>query len=170
MDDSTKPVPLSDSGGATPERSSGAWWRLPLLLVVVFAAIIAARNSRLQERTATPRPVAAPQSAADSGKSVSLTIEYGAGRKREFTAVPWHDGMTIDDLMNAATQLPDPISYGVAGDHALTMLTRIDNTYNQWEGGSNWTYKVNDVPGDRSLAIYELRPGDRVLWTFGPRQ
>ena len=46
----------------------------------------------------------------------------------------------------------------------------LNESHNQWEHGSNWTYKVNDVTADRSMAIYDLQPGDRVLWTFGKPQ
>jgi hypothetical protein len=53
----------------------------------------------------------------------------------------------------------------------MMLLVRIDDTTNDRTGGRNfWTYSVNDVPADRSLAVYELRPGDRVLWKYGPRE
>lgn len=149
--------------------TSTAWWRLPLLLAVVLAAIVIARIARDGERTVAPRPLPVPPAAA-TGKSVSLVIDYGDGRERKFEAIAWHEGMTVDDLLNAASQLPDPISYGVLGNGELTLLANIDQTHNQWEHGGNWTYKVNDVPADRSLSIYELQPGDRVLWSFGRQQ
>lgn len=150
-------------------RSSGTWWRLPLLLAVVLAAIVLVRGARVDERTPAPRKLP-PSPAIATGKSVSLVIDYGNNRERRFDDIAWHEGMTVDDALNAASQMPDPISYGVAGNGELTLLTRIDETYNEWGNGSNWTYKVNDVAGDRSLAIYELQPGDRVLWTFGRPQ
>lgn len=157
----------TDSPAGT--RSSGAWWRLPLLLAIVLAAIVLARGARVNERTPPPRKLP-PAPAAATGKSVSLVIDYGNGRERRFDDIAWHEGMTVDDALNAASHLPDPISYGVLGNGELTMLTWIDETYNEWGNGSNWTYQVNDVAGDRSLAIYELQPGDRVLWTFGRPQ
>lgn len=165
----SKPESSFAAESTAGEPAHGAWWRLPLLLAVVLAAIVVVRASRDDERTPAPRkPPLAP--AAATGKSVSLVIDYGDGRQRKFDAIGWHEGMTVDDLLNAASQTPDPISYGVAGNGELTMLTRIDETYNEWKHGSNWTYKVNDVSADRSLAIYSLQPGDRVLWTFGKQQ
>jgi hypothetical protein len=154
---------------STQTAPSTAWWRLPLLLAVVLAAILIARAAREEVRTVAPRPLPVPPT-AQTGKSVALVINYGDGRERKFDAVAWHEGMTVDDLLNAASQLPDPISYGVLGNGELTLLTNIDQTHNKWEHGGNWTYKVNDVPADRSLEIYELQPGDRVLWTFGRQQ
>jgi hypothetical protein len=47
-------------------------------------------------------------------------------------------------------------------------LTSINGVANEGAGGNNWTYEVNGRSGDRSYAVYELRAGDRVLWTFGP--
>jgi hypothetical protein len=101
------------------------------LLAVVFGAIVIARASRVEERAVAPRQLPVP-SAAAAGKSVALTIEYGDGRERKFDAIAWHEGMTVDDLLNAASQLPDPISYGVLGNGELTLLTNIDKTHNEW--------------------------------------
>jgi hypothetical protein len=99
-----------------------------------------------------------------------LTIQFGNGHERKFDAVPWHQGMTVDDLLSAASRLPDSFSYTVHGDHDMTLLTRINDLRNEGVSGRNWTYTVNDVRADRSLAVYELKPGDRVLWTFGTQE
>jgi hypothetical protein len=153
-----------------PARAGTAWWRLPLLLAVVLVAIVAARSARVAERGPTTHVRSAPPAAIPSGKFVSLVINYGGGRERKFDAIPWHEGMNVDDVMIAASELPNGITYDITGDHEMTMVTRIDDTYNMWGRLSNWTYKVNDVPADRSMKVFELQPGDRVLWTFGPRQ
>jgi hypothetical protein len=168
MEESTNEL-RSTADSAAGVRGSGAWWRLPLLLTVVLATILIVRATRVDERTPAPRKLPAAPAAA-TGKSVALVIDYGDGRERTFDAIAWHEGMTVDDLLNAASQMANPISYGVAGDGEMTLLTRIDESHNQWEHGSNWTYKVNDVAADRSMAIYDLQPGDRVLWTFGKPQ
>jgi hypothetical protein len=78
--------------------------------------------------------------------------------------------MTIDDLMSEAGRGGEAFNYRVAGDGQMSMLHAIDRDFNEWEGGRNWTNTVNDQMGDRSFAVYELKPGDRVLWTFGKRQ
>lgn len=49
-------------------------------------------------------------------------------------------------------------------------VTAIDGVANEGAEKNNWTYEVNGKSGDRSHAIYELHPGDRVLWTFGPQR
>ena len=133
---------------------------------MVLAAIVAARSTRFHERGADTRE-AAPPPADATGKTVSLIIQFGDDRERRFDAIPWHSGMTVDEMMTAASRLPNGITYGVYGARERMMVNNIDDTYNEWGGGRNWTYQVNGVPADRSAGVFELQPGDRVLWTFG---
>jgi hypothetical protein len=163
----------SEQPGATADGKparSGDWWRLPLLLAVVLAAIVAARASQMKTRTGgadaeTPLAAVDPKAAP-----VSLVIRSSDGKEREFKNIGYRPGMTIDDLMSEAGRGGEAFNYRVAGDGQMSMLHAIDKDFNEWEGGRNWTYTVNDQMGDRSFAVYELKPGDRVLWTFGKRQ
>lgn len=163
----------SEQPGATPKSKAartGDWWRLPLLLAVVLLAIVAARSAQVKDRTGgadakTPLGAVDPKAAP-----VSLMIRSSDGKEREFKNIGWRPGMTIDDLMSEAGRGTDGFNYRVAGDGQMSMLHAIDRDFNEWEGGRNWTYQVNDQPGDRSFAVYELKPGDRVLWTFGKQQ
>jgi hypothetical protein len=95
-----------------------------------------------------------------------LAIDFGTGEPREFPPAAWREGMTIADLMRAT---PD-IRVSQQGSGKSAFLTAIDDVANEGPEGKNWTYKVNGKTGDRSFAIYELKPDDRVLWTFGKRQ
>ena len=156
-------------------RSAGACcgiagWRLPLLLLVVLAAVVAARSSRYRERGPNSADPSSPPAAAQSGKTVSLSIRFDDGKEQVFDAVAWRPGMTVDDLLTAVSRLPDGINYVVYGDHEMTLLSRINDSRNEGAGGRNWRYLVNDVLADRSLAVYELQPGDRVLWEYGPQE
>jgi len=170
MPDATKTNPPSATDRDRPARAAGAWWRLPLVLAAVLAAIVAARSSQTRERGPAATDASSPRLAGASGQTVTLTIQFGDGQERKFEAVPWRQGMTVDDLMTAVSRLPDGIQYTVRGDHEMTLLARIDESRNEGAGGNNWTYAVNDLRADRSLAVYELEPGDRVLWTFGPQE
>ena len=167
MNETENVDPSAVVAGNESSRAGGTWWRLPLLLAVVLVAIVAARSSQTRERGSASREVAAPSPADATGKTVSLVIQFDAGRERTFDAIAWHPGMTVDDLMTAASRLPHGFTYSVSGDHEMMLLGIIDGVANEWGSGRSWTYKVNDVPADRSLAVYELQPGDRVLWTFG---
>ena len=108
----------------------------------------------------------APIAASDPRPKVDLTIDFGGGRRIAFAAIAWHDGMTVADLMSAWPNIA--IKQKGAGESAF--VTAIDDVENQGADGKNWTYSVNDQIADRSFAVYKLKPGDHVLWTFGPRQ
>lgn len=147
---------------------SGAWWKLPLLLTIVFVAILVARLSGCGEQDHAGRPGNnAPPVADPEGRTVSLAIEFGDGRERQFEALPWHEGMTIDDALLAASRAPDRLTYSVRGYKERAMLTEIDKVANEGGGQRNWLYSVNGEKPEKSFAIYELHPGDRVLWVFG---
>lgn len=145
----------------------GAWWRLPLLLGLVLAAII---WSRVQSSRETPanKSVELPETIAigDPRPRVELSVNFGGGRRTNFAAIAWHDGMTAADLMNAWPNVR--ITQKGTGESAF--VTAIDDVENQGADGQNWTYSVNDQIADRSFAVYKLKADDRVLWTFGPRQ
>ena len=145
----------------------GPWWRLPLLLGLVLAAIVWSRVRGLREgspekNTDLPAPVAngVPQ------EKVKLAIDFGGGRQKNFDAVAWRGGMTVADAMNASSEVK--ITQKGSGQSAF--VTSIDGVENQGADGQNWTYSVNGQVADRSYAVFELKPGDRVLWTFGARQ
>jgi hypothetical protein len=78
--------------------------------------------------------------------------------------------MTVDDMMTAASRLPNGIRYRVGGDGEMMLLENIDGIENEWGGSRFWLYRVNEALADRSMGIYELQPGDRVLWTFGEKE
>jgi hypothetical protein len=102
----------------------------------------------------------------DPRPKISLTIDYGNGRRTAFAAIEWHDGMTVADLMAAWTN----VTVRQKGSGESAFVTAIDDIENQGADGKNWIYSVNGQAGDRSFAVYQLKPDDHVLWTFGPRQ
>jgi hypothetical protein len=143
------------------------WWRLPLLLALVLAVIIWSRahNSREvpgQKNAEMPTPIAK----SDPRPKVVLSIDYGNGRRTDFAAIGWRDGMTAADLTKAWPN----ITIKQKGDGESAFVTAIDEVENQGADGKNWMYSVNGQMADRSFAIYKLKPDDHVLWTFGPRQ
>lgn len=102
----------------------------------------------------------------DAPKRVRLVVDYGDGVQKHFTALAWHDGMTVLDAMQLAVKHPRGIKMKYRGKGATAFLTQIDELEN--EGAKrNWIYRVNDKLGDRSFAIQTLKPGDTILWKFG---
>ncbi|HEX3601147.1 MAG TPA: DUF4430 domain-containing protein, partial [Lacipirellulaceae bacterium] len=138
--------------------------RLPLLLLLVLAVILLWRGYGLREakRPAEPGPVGDTASPARR-ETVSFSIDFGNGQRKEIIDVAWHDHMTVADALRGSKE----VSILEKGSGEGGFLTAIDDVTNEGAAGKNWTYEVNGKSADRSFAVYELRPGDRVLWTFG---
>jgi hypothetical protein len=131
----------------------------------VLTAILLWRSYGLREvkRSAEPGPAGNVVNPARR-ETVSFSIDFGNGQRKEIIDVAWHDHMTVADALRGTKELS--ILEKGAGEGAF--LTTIDDLANEGTAGKNWTYEVNGKTADRSFAAYELRPGDRVLWTFGP--
>lgn len=140
-------------------------WLLPLLLGLVFILIVVFRGNEQQDLPNKPQlPANPPATASNTAEGVHLVIDFGDGPRREFASIPWRSGITVADLLRGN---PD-LTVLQKGTGAAAFLTTINGVENQGADGKNWLYEVNGKVGDRSFAIYELRGGDRVLWTFRP--
>ncbi len=148
-------------------NTCGSWWRLPLLLCFVLAAIVWSRVRSLREVPHVPEK-GTPQAAAgaDAHETVSLAIDFGDGQRKDFADIAWHDGMTVADIFSKSPAL----AISQKGSGAAALLTTINGITNEGSDGRNWTYSVNGKVADRGFAVYALRPGDRVLWTFGQQK
>jgi hypothetical protein len=158
---------LVENEPSTTCSACGPWWRLPLLLALVLGAIVWSRVHGLREQS--PEKYVGPPAPVVNGvpqEKVELAIDFGGGRRKSFDGVVWHGGMTVADAMNASSGVK--ITQKGSGQSAF--VTSIDGVENQGADGQNWTYSVNSQIADRSFAVYELKPGDRILWTFGSRQ
>jgi hypothetical protein len=157
----------------------GAAWLLPLLLAIVLAAIWFYNGRRIRSSVSdgtgaanSPREdnqIPAQTAAVARSPTVSLILEIGHGRRREWNQIAWWEGMTVGDAMTSAARASDedePIKFAQQGTVASAFLTELDGIANEGAGGRNWTYQVNGQRADRSFAVCELRPGDQVLWRF----
>jgi hypothetical protein len=149
--------------------SCGSWWRFPLLLLLVLTAILIVRNGGIRNTT-TDTGVSSRDAAADAPakQTVALSIDFGDGRRQEFKPVAWREDMTVRDVTRETPR--EDLKLEVRGEGASAFLANLDGVANEGAEGRNWMYSVNGKPGDRSFAIYELKPGDQVLWTFGGQQ
>ena len=147
----------------------GPWWRLPLLLALVLAAILLSRSGALREMMTEPaqdRP--ASPGGVETSEQVSLEIDFGDGRRQQYEPIPWREGMTVYDVTRETPR--DDTRLATRGSGASAFLESLDGVANEGAGGRNWTYTVNGQRGDRSFAVFELRPGDQVLWSFAAQQ
>lgn len=145
---------------------AGSRCKLPLLLGLVLLAILVLRGfgPRVREIEKPPdvRSSTSPAPAGSANEIVSMTVEFGDGRRQEFAAIPWRSGMTVADLFLEVSG----IVVIQEGTGEAAFLTGMNGIENMGAEGRNWIYEVNGQSGDRSFAVYEIHPGDRVLWTF----
>ena len=158
------------NASSTSCGSCGSWWRLPLLLAFVLVAIWLVRDRGIRDPTPDSGDTVqgTPTGIGEASKTVLLTIDFGDGRRTEFGPVAWRDGMTVRDVTRETPRADRQLD--VQGSDETSFLASLDGVVNEGAGGRNWTYSVNGKYGDRSFAIYELEPGDQVLWTFSKQQ
>jgi len=104
--------------------------------------------------------------------TIPLVIDYRDGVEKHFTALAFKEGMTVLDLLVEAKASPHGITFSSTGSGETTFVTQIDDLKNEGVRGGkrNWTYEVNDKLADRSAAVYGLKPGDQVRWSFTDRK
>jgi hypothetical protein len=105
---------------------------------------------------------------APSGQVVQLTIDFGDGAQKRFTAIPFRDGMTVLEVLEAAKAYPHGITFASRGSGAMTLITKIDDVANQEgsAGAKNWLFFVNDKLADRGCGAASVKPGDSILWRY----
>src|SRR5262245_30066854 len=94
--------------------NSAVWWRLPLLLAIVLAAIVASRLAGCMEPA--PQERSAPRTMDAAGRTVALAIDFGDGSVRQFDNMPWFEGMTVADVMSAASHVSGGIEFAGIGN------------------------------------------------------
>jgi uncharacterized protein DUF4430 len=99
---------------------------------------------------------------------VSLVIDYGNGARRQFDALPWHQGMTVADLMQEARDFHPGITFRQRGAGKMAFLTSLDSIAGQTAGEAHqWQYQLNGKPGQQSFGSQIMSPGDHLLWIYG---
>lgn len=159
--------------GQLPRSNS---WALPLVLataVALFGMLLIFRpgadgsstSKPASGSTTTPNWTPAPR---PEGQTVSLTIDFGNGARREFDALPWSEGLTLGKLMRQAAAFRPGLTYTQKGLGEMTYLTSLEGVANDGDNGRYWFYSVDDARGKVSFEIQPLQPAARVLWVFQP--
>lgn len=104
--------------------------------------------------------------AEDAAASVRLTIDYGDGVQKTYTALPWKPKMTVFDALQAAEKHDRGIKVTFTGKGETVFITAIDDLANEGADAPNWRYTVNDQPARYSAGVMDLKAGDAVLWRF----
>jgi hypothetical protein len=176
------PSPAAQTDGTTASRRGDR--ALPLVLLVVaavFGALLAAfsgaKTSPSGDRessTGGPAAVAGESQSANwtpaprpTGKTVTLTIDFGNGARREFDDLPWAPGLTLGKLMEEAREFRPAINFAQQGTGKMAFLSSLEGVANEsGADGRYWLYSVDGRHGDVSFAVQPLEAGAAVLWEF----
>jgi hypothetical protein len=145
-------------------------WTLPFVLVAAIAIAgvlltmrqVARKDAAEQGGGWTPAPV-------EAGQTVSLAIDFGNGARRELAGLPWKEGMTVADVMQAARDFQPGVRFSQQGEGDMALLTSLDGVANDAAIGRFWLYDVNGKPGEVSFAMQKVNAGQRVQWTYGTK-
>ena len=148
-----------------PQRRAG-WRALPLLVVALAAGVYALTQFGPDRKAGQPYP--AEQGEAVPGKTVSLEIDFGDGRRKQFPALSWREGFTVNSALDTAERQEGETIFHRSGSGPTAFLSGIDGCQNEGSGAEsrNWIYYVNGKRGKKSFALFELEPQDKVLWKF----
>jgi hypothetical protein len=102
----------------------------------------------------------------EAAPAVRLTIDYGDGVQKTFTALPWKDKMTVFDALKAAERHARGIRVSHTGMGETIFITAIDDCENEGAGERNWRYTVNEQPARYSAGVAELKAGEAIVWRF----
>ncbi len=163
------PGTADPASGQTPRPNS---WTLAIVLVLAMALFGALTLYRpgLGGLSTTSTDSTAKEnwspSTRPAGQTVSMTIDFGNGARREFAALAYRDGMTVGDLMRQARDFRPQIRFALKGEGEMSFLTSLENVANEGGGGRNWLYSVDGKTGETSFEVCPLTPGAAVLWEF----
>ncbi len=101
-----------------------------------------------------------------TGETVSLTINFGNGVKKEFEALPYRIEMTVVDLLAAARDFRPGITFTQVGTGESGFLRSLDGLANQGAEGRNWLYQVDGQHAHASFCLEKVGPGGHILWKF----
>jgi len=114
---------------------------------------------------APPAPAAA--SAVAATRTVSVEIRGGKGHQHKINGIAWRQGMTVlSALQQVGKRKQKPIKHVATGSGETAFVKEIDGLPNEGSGGRNWMYEVNGKGSGVSCGSRQLKPGDRVLWSF----
>jgi hypothetical protein len=167
---------METSRDRTNDPVSAARGRFAALLAVVAGVALAlqgwqawtARDAQVEGvvEGVVDAGAAGPPSSPVEGPSVSVEIDFGNGVRYEYAALPWFEGMTVGDALDAAAAARPAIAFREQGTGAGAFLDALGGIANEGADRRNWLYRVDGRPGEVSYRVAPLQPGMRVLWSF----
>jgi len=105
---------------------------------------------------------------AVAADAIRLIVDYNDGAQVHFRGLPLQEKATAVDLLKAAETHPHGVKSVVRGSGQTALVTSIGGLKNEGGGrtAKNWLYYINDKRADVGAGVYELQPGDVIMWKF----
>lgn len=133
---------------------------LPLVVPILVAAIlllVAVGCEQVKEPS-----VASSRTAG----TVELTIKLSQPDDDLVVAVPCSDDSTVFSIMERAKNMGD-LDFEARGTGETVFLNSIQGVENGGASGDNWVYCVNGELADKSCGVFEVKPKDKIVWSYG---
>ena len=115
-------------------------------------------GTKVQRDSAEPLPT--DEEVLGAG-AVEFLFFFDSDRKIAVTVEGVQAGDTILDCMEKI-QEPKIVVNGSGANAFVASIGDKDTA-----AGEGWSYRVNDTWADRSVGVYEIKPGDVVTWSYG---
>jgi Domain of unknown function (DUF4430) len=135
-----------------------------LSIAILICCVSIATGQRLFAQE--PASKATTPSNAKTIKTVALVIELPGDVELHYKAIPFTDGMTVFDLMTAASKHSHALSFKHSGAGEFAFLHEIEGVKNEGASGKNWTYQVDGQRAKVGMGSMKLKVGNHVLWRF----
>ena len=111
-------------------------------------------------------PLAAGQ--VQAAEKIRLIVDFADGVQVHFTNLKVAEKSTAIDLLKAAEKHSRGIKSTVRGSGQTALVTSIGKQKNEGRGrdAKNWLYYVNEQRAEIGAGVYELQPGDGIMWKF----
>ncbi len=136
------------------------------LLFLALSTLGCDRQNASETGKDSQKPAAAPALAKEGQPAVSVTIDFLDGYRATFDRIPWTEGMTGLDCMEAVRKHPRGPMMVIKGAGETAFLTKIEEAENGSNGGAAWIYYINGEQAKESFGRKKVNEGDAVLWKF----
>jgi hypothetical protein len=132
-------------------------------LVVCGLMLSSGGCQRKGNEVAMPPPTATQDASTDASAAGTVTMEFTWDNDKVTT---WEikgiqPGDTVLDAMRKV-ESPEIVIQGEGPNAFVSSIGELSTT-----AGEGWSYSVNGQWADRSVGVYKIKPGDKIVWSHG---
>ncbi len=138
------------------------WIPIPALIVCTLCLSF----SGCQERTQSKPELAAEKSAEAKGETntVEVMIDFADDAKLTIVVKEIGEPVMVEEIMRRVAKHPRAPTIEISGTGLTGFIASIGDQ--NTAGGYGWLYEVNGKRAERGIGQTEVRPGDRILWSY----